>query len=376
MLHDPAPETTCSLCQRTSMLISGALGVCLACIRKAPEEALALTGKAHERSRGAFGLPAHAPTGGEAHCRFCANECAIPEGQRGYCGLRESRDGKLRHLAGTRARGLVSWYHDALPTNCVASWICPGGSDVGYPEFSHSRGSEYGYKNLAVFYQACSFDCLFCQNWHFRGTDAKGRGHSAAELARAVDEKTSCICYFGGDPSVQAAHALATSRIALSQAGDRILRICWETNGSVSRPLLDQMARLSLRSGGCIKFDLKAYDDKLHIALCGVSNRHTLESFAHLARLIPQRPEPPFLMASTLLVPGYVDTEEISRIAQFIASLDPNIPYALLAFYPQFEMTDLPATSRGHAEQCLAAAREAGLTRLRVGNLHLLSRAY
>jgi len=30
----------------------------------------------------------------------------------------------------------------------------------------------------------------------------------------------------------------------------------------------------------------------------------------------------------------------------------------------------------GAAEACLAAAREAGLTRVRVGNLHLLSDAY
>jgi pyruvate formate lyase activating enzyme len=136
------------------------------------------------------------------------------------------------------------------------------------------------------------------------------------------------------------------------------------------------MAALSLKSGGCIKFDLKAGDEKLHIALCGVSNQRTLENFAHLANLIPQRPEPPLLIASTLLVPGYVDAQEVSRIACFIASLDRNIPYALLAFYPQFEMTDLPTTSRSHAEECLAAAREAGLNRVRVGNLHLLSREY
>jgi pyruvate formate lyase activating enzyme len=376
MLHDPAPETTCSLCRCTSMLISQALGVCLDCIRKTPDQALELAEKAHERSRGAFGLPAHAPRGGAARCHFCANECAIREGERGYCGLRQNRDGKLRHLAGTRTKGLVSWYHDPLPTNCVASWICPGGSDVGYPDYSYNSGPEYGYKNLAVFYQACSFDCLFCQNWHFRQTNPKSPGRSAADLARAVDSKTSCICYFGGDPSPQLAHALAASRIVLKQNEGRILRICWETNGSASRPLLKQMAQLSMKSGGCIKFDLKTYDQKLNMALCGVSNQRTLENFAHLAAFIPPHQEPSFLVASTLLVPGYVDAQEVSRIASFIASFNPHIPYALLAFYPQFEMADLPTTSRGHAEECLAAAREAGLTRVRVGNLHLLSRGY
>jgi pyruvate formate lyase activating enzyme len=376
MITDFTPKTTCSLCGKRSMLVSEGLSVCLNCIRKTPGEALELTNKAHERSRHAFHLPAFPPKDGEARCHFCVNECGIAEGERGYCGLRENRGGKLRHLAGTRARGLVSWYHDPLPTNCVADWVCPGGSEAGFPEFSNSTGPEYGYKNLAVFYQACSFDCLFCQNWHFRQTNPKGRGHSASELAQVVDQRTSCICYFGGDPSPQLAHALAVSRIALNESNDRILRICWETNGSASRPLLDQMAALSLKSGGCIKFDLKTCDEKLNIALCGVTNRRTRENFAHLASLIPQRPEPPFLVASTLLVPGYVDAQEVSQIARFIASLDSSIPYALLAFYPQFEMADLPTTSRKHAEECLAAAKKAGLTRVRVGNLHLLSGAY
>ena len=374
MTLDSPPKTTCSLCGQRSILISKGLGVCLDCIRKRPDEALEQTRKAHERSRHAFNLPAFPPKDGQARCRFCANECGIPEGERGYCGLRENRGGKLHHMAGTRARGLVSWYHDPLPTNCVADWVCPGGSEAGYPEFSYSTGPEYGYKNLAVFYQACSFDCLFCQNWHFRQVNPRSRGHSAEELARTVDSKTSCICYFGGDPSPQLAHALAASRIAVEKNQGRILRICWETNGSASRALLDQMAALSLKSGGCIKFDLKAFDEKLNVALCGVSNRRTLENFAHLASLIPQRPEPPFLVASSLLIPGYVDAQEVSRIAGFIASLNPHIPYALLAFYPQFEMTDLPTTSRSHAEACLVAAKEAGLTRVRVGNLHLLSR--
>ena len=91
---------------------------------------------------------------------------------------------------------------------------------------------------------------------------------------------------------------------------------------------------------------------------------------------IPKRPEPPLVVASTLLVPGYVDVKEVSEIASFIASLDPAIPYALLGFHPHFYMPDLPCTSVRHAEEAEAAARAAGLTNVRIGNRHLLSRAY
>jgi len=136
--------------------------------------------------------------------------------------------------------------------------------------------------------------------------------------------------------------------------------------------LLDEMMRLSLDSGGCVKFDLKAMDANLHYALCGVDNGRTLENFAAAAAHIPQRPEPPPLVASTLLVPGYIDAREVEAIAQFITKLNPSIPYALLGFHGDFLMTDLPPTSRKQAESYLATARATGLKRVRLGNVHLL----
>jgi pyruvate formate lyase activating enzyme len=280
-------------------------------------------------------------------------------------------------LAGANAEiGNVSWYYDALPTNCVADWVCPGGSGAGYPRYTYSQGPEYGYKNLAVFYQACSLDCLFCQNWQYRSSATQASRVGSLELASAVDTRTSCICYFGGDPTPQLPHALRASQLALERNKGGILRICWETNGSMHPALLEQAAKLSLNSGGCIKFDLKAWSDELHIALCGVSNKRTLENFRLLASHIGERPSPPFLIASTLVVPGYIDKAEISRIAGFIASLSPDIPYALLAFQPQFMMTDLPPTSRRHAEECLEAAKMEGLTNVRLGNIRLISNYY
>ena len=50
------------------------------------------------------------------------------------------------------------------------------------------------------------------------------------------------------------------------------------------------------------------------------------------------------LNATTLLVPGYVDEQEVEAIAKFIARLDDQIPYSLLVFYPIFYMSTLPIT--------------------------------
>jgi pyruvate formate lyase activating enzyme len=367
--------TRCVDCGKASPLVSEALQVCLDCIRDDFGKVSGLIQRIHARSRMEFDLPTTPPRASQGtQCNLCVNECTIPDGQSGYCGLRRNRDGKL--VGGGKDDGNLSWYYDHLPTNCVADWVCAGGSNAGYPEFSFSRGPEYGYKNLAVFYQACSFDCLFCQNWHFRRQVYSRRKTAAEQLADAVDDKTSCICYFGGDPAPQLHHAIEASGIALERHEDKILRICWETNGAMNPKLLEKMADLSLKSGGCIKFDLKAFDENLNIALCGVTNKRTLENFRTLSETAKTRPDPPLLIASTLLVPGYIDKEEVSKIAGFMVGLDKDIPYALLGFYPQFLMSDLPVTSRRHAEECRMAAEEAGLRKVRIGNLHLLGNDY
>jgi pyruvate formate lyase activating enzyme len=201
---------------------------------------------------------------------------------------------------------------------------------------------------------------------------ADEQGLSARELADTASAQTFCVCYFGGDPASQMPHALAASK-DLAEEG---VVVCWETAGTSHPKLLDRAVQLSMETGGCIKFDLKAYDDALHNALTGFTNRRTLENFARVAGRVRKRSHPPLLVASTLLVPGYVDASEAGRIARFIAELDPDIPYSLLGFAPHFFMPDLPRTSVSHADTASAAARNAGLTNVRIGNRHLLSNDY
>jgi len=352
---------TCQVCGKRSPLITETLGVCADCLRTRFAECEPYAAVAHEVSRRTFGLPAAPPdTEGGVRCEICANRCRMGPDEWGYCGLWENRAGRLVHRAGTPSRGLLHWYRDPLPTNCVADWVCGG-------------HRQRGCHNLAVFYGACTFDCLSCQNWHFREMDpAAEHLLSAEELAAQANPRTHCVCYFGGDPAAQMPHALAASRLLARQG----VVICWETNGSAHPRFMDRAFELSLRTGGCVKFDLKALDEGLHRALTGASNRQTLQNFARLGGRARERPEPPPVVASTLLVPGYVDVEEVRRLAEFIAGVDPEIPLSLLGFHPHFFVADLPRTSVRHAEEAAAAAREAGLRQVHVGNRHLLSRDY
>jgi pyruvate formate lyase activating enzyme len=353
------PKGKCQVCGRSS-LVAHNLASCVDCIRQHPDQVMPHIRQLQAVTRQEFDLPAEPPQDPEGvRCPLCVNECQISEGQRGFCGLRTNRQGKLVHLGGTATNGILHWYHDPLPTNCVAAWVCTG-------------RDKHGYNNLAVFYGACTFNCLFCQNWHYRQMSPEEGGMTAQELADKANRRTFCVCYFGGDPTAQMPHALATSKILAGRG----VRVCWETNGSMQPRLLEKAVSLALETGGCIKFDLKAHDDNLYKALTGVTNERTLENFARAAAHTSQRREPPLVIASTLLVPGYVDVQEVSQLAAFIASLDPTIPYSLLGFHPHFFMPDLPRTSVRHARECEEAAKEAGLVNVHIGNLHLLSQDY
>ena len=373
----------CKICGKESEEISKTLKVCLECIRKRWDKAFPWVENAHAVSRKSFGLPVKPPADG-APCGLCVNNCKIKENCVGYCGVRTNKNGKIKSVVDENA--VVECYYDTLPTNCVSMNFCSN-RDLGSP-----------YKNLAVFYAACSFNCLFCQNWHYReilknwsefhDADANSSHFllhnrninsnaiknlkpvmSPGELAEKVDEHTRCVCYFGGDPTPQIIHAIKTSEIIIKNNDN--VRICWETNGSMNRNVLEKAAKISMKTGGTIKFDLKAFDEKLNIALCGVTNKQTIANFKFLEEY-NKNAGYHFLTASTLLVPGYIDKKEVENIAKFISSIDDSIPYCLLGFYPHFYMDDMPLTSKKQAYECLEIA-EKHLKNVRIGNLHLLN---
>lgn len=365
----------CRHCKQSSITVSDVLGYCVECIRTHFDKAWADIKEVHEESRRQFRLPLYAPKDPKGiKCRGCVRDCHIPDGGLGYCGIRRNEQGKIK--GGRPHEGNLYFYYDPLPTNCVADWVCPARTGAGHPRYAFRDGPEYGYYNLAVFYHACSFNCLYCQNWNFKERTLSGTTLTSKDLAGAVNDRTACICYFGGDPTPQILHAFTASRLAVKAAKGRPLRICWETNGSADERFLKTMAELSLSTGGCIKFDLKAWSEEVHTALCGVTNKQTLKNFERLAARINERPVPPFLIASTLLVPGYVDEREVEGIAKLISSLNPDIPYALLGFYPHFYIRDLPTTSKRHAIRCKEIAEKVGLRNVRIGNVHLLGNYY
>lgn len=372
----------CRICNKTGVNISDSLGVCVDCLRKNAEKSLPIALKAHYNFRANIGLPIEPPKNDNGVlCKYCNNACKISMENIGYCGIIVNKNGflTLRTLDLNKAVGM--YYLDPHPTNCVAGHICPANTSKGYPKYTLTEGIEYGYYNLAVFYGGCNFDCLYCQNHEYKNMTIKGRPTiTIDELYRAaMASRVTCICYFGGDPGPFIIHALALSRKIVKESKKRnvIKRICWETNGYVNPKLMKEMAKLSLESGGIVKIDFKAWTPSVYKALTGVNAAlRVRENVKIVAEMFDLRPEIPLLTISILLVPGYVDIYEVSKIGEYVASLNDKIPVVLLAFSPQHRLIDLPYTSRNHAYEAQRILRKLGLKEIYIGNIWLLGNYY
>ena len=92
------------------------------------------------------------------------------------------------------------------------------------------------------------------------------------------------------------------------------------TNGKLMPPLnlLDEVI-----------FSIKAITHSLHRNYTGFPNQAILKHFEELAAIPQIR-----LHAETVFIPDYVDESEVMKIAAFIASADPDIPFRIDAYLP------------------------------------------
>jgi pyruvate formate lyase activating enzyme len=375
---------TCKFCGSKDKYISDVLQICRDCVINHNWHLVkSHIHSVHKKVRQLEELPEAPPDATDSNiklkCNFCVNECILSENDVSYCGLRniqKNKEGILPYPSKNNA--YIHGYIDSNPTNCCNSWFCPAGSSNGYPQYSVKEGPEYGTYSYAAFFYGCSFNCLFCQNWshkHF----SKRNLFDVETLANQIvkNRKITCLCYFGGTPEPQMPFSINLAETILEKIKDagqnRIFRVCWEWNGSGRRDLVEKCMQIATKTGGNIKFDLKSFHEKLNLALCGVSNSNTLENFKFLAENYfgKRGKEMPEISACTLMVPGYVNHEEVELIAKFISDINLEIPYSLLVFHGDYQMNDLAITPKKQAEKCLKVAKSY-LKNVNLGNKFLL----
>ncbi|MFW9828760.1 MAG: radical SAM protein [Candidatus Thorarchaeota archaeon] len=374
---------TCKFCGKSETVISEVLQVCRNCILEGNWNNIKPhILKVHKQVRQLVKLPEKPPKAKKPYiklkCNLCINECSLGDNDVSYCGLRNitlNTKGELPYPS--KNKGYIHGYIDPNPTNCCNGWFCPAGTSSGYPKYSNYKGPEFGTYSYAAFFYGCSYNCLGCQNSSHK-LFSKRNLFDVNVLANQIvkNEKITCLCYFGGTPEPQLPFSINLAEKILEkiekQNKKRKFRICWEWNGSGNRNWIEKCIQIAIQTGGNIKFDLKSFNEKLNIALCGVSNKRTLENFKFLAENYFGTRKNLFEMSGcTLMVPGYVNHEEVELIARYICEINPEIPYSLLVFHGDYQMRDLGITPRKQAEKCIDIAKNY-LKNVHLGNKFLL----
>jgi pyruvate-formate lyase-activating enzyme len=72
---------------------------------------------------------------------------------------------------------------------------------------------------------------------------------------------------------------------------------------------------------------IKALDNDIHRDYTGRSNRKILDNLQKMYQMGKK------LQIETVIIPGYIDENEVERLAKYIAVIDPEIPFRVDAYF-------------------------------------------
>jgi pyruvate formate lyase activating enzyme len=171
------------------------------------------------------------------------------------------------------------------------------------------------------------------------------------------------IAYTYNEPTVFFEYTLDTAKLAVEHG----IRNIYVSNGFQTLVAIDAIAPYLQ----AINVDLKAFTEEFYRETCGGRLKPVLRNIEYMVQETDI-----WVEVTTLVVPGMNDSSaELRDIAQFLASVSPDIPWHLSAFHPDYEVRDRSATPRETLERAHVTGVEAGLNYVYVGNLMDAERA-
>jgi len=274
-------------------------------------------------------------------CSLCHHNCEIEPSKFGVCGVRQNKGGKLY----TQVYG-----------NIIAAHVDPIEKK---PLYHFLPGS----KSFSIATIGCNFRCPFCQNWQIsqasKSKDSLATGQECLpqEVVRAA-EKHGCqsISYTYTEPTIYFEYAHDTAKLAKKDG----LANVFVTNGYMS---LDALETIRPFLDAC-NVDLKAFSENFYKKMCGARLQPVLDSIRRMKDMDI------WVELTTLIVPGQNDSEkELTQIARFISELDPNIPWHISRFHPDYKYTDATATPLNSLRLAYNIGKNEGLHYIYIGNV-------
>jgi pyruvate formate lyase activating enzyme len=277
---------------------------------------------------------------GDVRCYACGHRCLVKPGRDGVCRVRFNDGGTLR-----------------VPFGYVGVLAC---DPIEKKPFFHCLP---GSDALTFGMLGCDFHCGYCQNWvtsqMLRDPDA------AAPPKQTTPRQLVDIALQHGAPVIASSYnePLITSEWAVAvfrEAKSRGLKCAYISNGNGTPKVLDFLQPWV----DAYKVDLKTFNAKNYRALGGV-----LENVIETIRELKQRNF--WVEIVTLVVPGFSDDcQDLKRMAEFLASVDPLMPWHITAFHPDYKMTDgYRQTTADDLMRIVEYAKQAGIQYIYPGNL-------
>lgn len=276
---------------------------------------------------------------GRIRCTLCPRECEVDPGERGYCEVRENRDGV---------------YYSLVYGNPCALHVDP----VEKKPFFHVLP---GTRSFSLATAGCNLDCKFCQNWEIsqaRPENTLNAPLSPQEVVTLAGRyQCASIASTYVEPTIFLEY-MTDIGAAASRAG--ILNVM-HSNGFVNPgPLQDLIPNLH---AACI--DLKSIRNDFY--------REMTEGFVEpvLNTLRQLKKHRIHIELVNLLVPGRNDSEEdIRALSRWVLSeLGENTPLHFTRFYPRYKLQSLPPTPLDTLEKARNTAMREGLRFVYIGNV-------
>jgi pyruvate formate lyase activating enzyme len=272
-------------------------------------------------------------------CFACGHCCPIPEGRPGVCQVRLNRGGTLY-----------------MPWGYVAGVQC---DPIEKKPFFHVRPGALAFSFGML---GCDLHCAYCQNWvtsqalRDPGAVAPPQLCTPEGLARmAVDLGAEVVVSTYNEPLITAEWAVAVFREAKA-AG---LLTGFVSNGNATPRVIEYLRPWV----DLFKVDLKSFDERRYRQLGGRLGP-ILDSIRRIREMGF------WLEVVTLVVPGFNDSSgELRHLADFLASVSPDIPWHVTAFHKDYKMTKPENTPAATLLRAAAIGREAGLRYVYAGNL-------
>ncbi|MCK9432146.1 MAG: AmmeMemoRadiSam system radical SAM enzyme [Candidatus Omnitrophica bacterium] len=275
--------------------------------------------------------------GQKVRCRLCAHRCEIPQGQYGFCRVRQNIGGVLY----TRNYG-----------NLVAAHADP----VEKKPLYHFLPGSLAFSIACA---GCNFRCGFCQNWEISqaGASSGENGILSAEkvVEAALRESCRSIAYTYTEPTIFFEFMLETAKLARA-AG---LRNIFVSNGY----LTEEAASLLIPYIDAANIDLKFFKEESYRKICAAKRDPVLDTIRILKK------SGIWVEVTTLVIPGVNDApEELGEIAGFISSSGKDIPWHVSAFHPEYRFEEYPSTPESSLKVAYDLGRGHGLLYVYPGN--------